>query len=235
VAQVKGHPRPALFEPGPHRGAPRHLAPARKSAPLSGAPRAEQASAAGSAHCEYVYTNPWHPAASSVATPARPLQPGRPRRGGGRGARRGKEGRLRRPTTDRPQQQRRQRPSAAPSPSPVRRQQQRSSSSSPGQQRQQRRSFPSPSSSSSISTPAELLLQPVRREPIHPRAAASRPQSSRLDRQPTIFRVRRLPDGTPFAGPIRKMSQPDFDEFDCREQRNYNQQSSPPVQTVMFS
>jgi hypothetical protein len=55
--------------------------------------------------------------------------------------------------------------------------------------------LPLPSSSSSITAPAELLLRPVRPEPVHPRAAASRPQSSRLDRQPAIFRVRRLPDG----------------------------------------
>jgi hypothetical protein len=61
--------------------------------------------------------------------------------------------------------------------------------------RQQRQSSPSPSSSSSVSTPAELLLQLIRHAPVHPRAAALRPQSSRLDRQPAIFRVRRLPDG----------------------------------------
>ena len=50
-------------------------------------------------------------------------------------------------------------------------------------------------SSSSISTPAKLLLRLIRRPPDHPLAAASMPQSSRLDRQPAIFRVRRPPDG----------------------------------------
>ena len=54
---------------------------------------------------------------------------------------------------------------------------------------------PPPQSSSSISSPAELLPRLVRRAPDPRRAAASRPQSSRLDRQPAIFRVRRPPDG----------------------------------------
>ena len=122
------------------------LPPARRSASLSGAPRAEQASTAGSAHCEYVHTNPWPPAATSVATPA-----GRSNRAGpGRRPRRQPEGkgrsRRQRPTADRPQQQqRRQQQSAAPTPPPAGRQQQRSSSSSPGQRRQQRQSSPSPS------------------------------------------------------------------------------------------
>ena len=155
------HPRPALLEPGPHRGAPRPPTPARRSASLSGAPRAEQASAAGSAHCEYVYTNPLASGREQRRHACGPLQPIRPREAAtGPDGRRGSRPR---PTPDRP--------------------------------RQQRQSSPSPSSSSSISTPAELLLQLIRRAPVHPRAAALRPQSSRLDRQPAIFRVRRLPDG----------------------------------------
>ena len=47
VVQVRNHTRPTLLEPGPLRGAPRHPAPARRSASLPGAPRPGQASAAG--------------------------------------------------------------------------------------------------------------------------------------------------------------------------------------------
>ena len=54
---------------------------------------------------------------------------------------------------------------------------------------------PPPPSSGSHSSPAELLLQRAQQALVGPRAAASRPQTSRLDRQPAIFRVRRLPDG----------------------------------------
>ena len=130
-----------------------------------------------------------------AALPRLRAAPAEPAQGGAATGPDGRRDRHPRPTADRPQQQRRQQQSAAPSPPPARRQQQRSSSSSPGQQRRQRQSSPTPSSSSSVSTPAELPLQLIRRAPVHPRAAALRPQSSRLDRQPAIFRVRRLPDG----------------------------------------
>ena len=172
VVQVKDHPRPALLgEPGPLRGAPRHPAPARRSASLPGAPRAEQASAAGSAHCEYEYTNPWPPAASSVPTPA-----GRSDRAGpGRWPRnqRGK---------DPPSAPNCRPPAAATAAAAVGHAIPQPGGSSSG------RPPPQPSSSSH-SSPAELLLQRARRAPVGPRAAASRPQTSRLDRQPAIFRV----------------------------------------------
>ena len=72
----------------------------------------------------------------------------------------------------------------APHPAPSlarlqqRRRRQQTTSSSPSIQQDQ----PPP--------PAELLPQ---RPPVAPRVAASRPQSSRLDRRPAISRVRRLP------------------------------------------
>ena len=76
VVQVKDHPRPALLgEPGPLRGAPRHPAPARRSASLPGAPRPGQASAAGSSSSHgqrrrQRQSSPSPSSSSSISTPA---------------------------------------------------------------------------------------------------------------------------------------------------------------------
>jgi hypothetical protein len=188
-------PRPPAAPTPWARAAPRrtarHLAPARRRAALPGAPRAGRDYAAGMHTVSmYIQTPGLRPPAAIPRMRAAPTEPARGDGPDTRGARTLHP----RPTADRLRRLRQPRQLATPSPSqaaaaavvlllprPI--------SSSSG------RPPPPPPSSGSHSSPAELLLQRAQQALVGPRAAASRPQTSRLDRQPAIFRVRRLPDG----------------------------------------